>query len=285
MDYTEEIIRLGKEMREKSQNIHKKLYRAPEGSILIYKEDGKLKLYQLTYNDGKQKRTGIKLRPDIVKALVWKAYYSEKVSRLDHNITVLRNAVSNMLPMDYGSIIRCMPKNFELLGKEYLENWNSANMHPVFDDSISPADYQLFIPEEERSNWGTKPYRANSLFIDNKQNQSEDGHFFRSKNEMSIFSCYQKYDIPTHYDELLRFQWKLLSPDFVSLREDGKIIFHEHCGLVNNADYMKKHKEKLEIYEQCGIVPYDNLIISYENEFGGINMNLIEAQIRSMHRL
>ena len=54
----------------------------------------------------------------------------------------------------------------------------------------------------------------------------------------------------------------------------------EHLGKVNDKDYMDRNKYKFDVYEQYGIVPWDNLIVSYSQSNGGINEKLIDNLIR-----
>ena len=65
------------------------------------------------------------------------------------------------------------------------------------------------------------------------------------------------------------------------IRGDGILIYHEHCGKPWDPAYMAHHKWKLEQYEAVGIVPWDNLIITYDLPGGGIDMALVDAEIRS----
>lgn len=59
----------------------------------------------------------------------------------------------------------------------------------------------------------------------------------------------------------------------------GEIIYIEHCGLTNDRDYMRHHKKKLADYENVGIVPWKNLIVTYDDEDGKINMAAVRAEI------
>ena len=44
--------------------------------------------------------------------------------------------------------------------------------------------------------------------------------------------------------------------------------------------YMDRHKRKLEIYERADIAPWTNLIITYDDQYGNINMNVVESEIK-----
>ena len=62
---------------------------------------------------------------------------------------------------------------------------------------------------------------------------------------------------------------------------DAKIIYAEHCGMPHNKDYMARHKRKMELYESVGIVPWDNLIVTYGDINGNIDVRAIEGELRS----
>ncbi|MCQ4635662.1 hypothetical protein NE619_02885 [Anaerovorax odorimutans] len=42
---------------------------------------------------------------------------------------------------------------------------------------------------------------------------------------------------------------------------------------------MKRHKWKLAMYEKAGIVPWKNLIVTYDDENGNLDARIIEAEI------
>ena len=48
---------------------------------------------------------------------------------------------------------------------------------------------------------------------------------------------------------------------------------------MNDPDYMDSNRSKFAAYETVGIVPWDNLIITYDQADGGINEKLIDAMI------
>ena len=37
----------------------------------------------------------------------------------------------------------------------------------------------------------------------------------------------------------------------------------------------------MNMYERAGIVPWKNLIVTYDDEYGGIDTRIIEAEIRN----
>jgi len=281
MDYRYELIQMGKNMKEKSAFLHKRLRSMPKGTLQVALDKNWIRYNQLVYSNGHLTKYGIKTRPDLVKSLFNKAYITEYTERLDNNILILRDAVAKMNLLDEKNILDSLPENYSLLPKEYIGNWLPSSMHPVFTDAIPVREAQLYIPEEEIDIWATRPYRANSFNMNLKRYKTIDGIKMRSKSEIAILDIYKANGIAVHYDELLLFNGTRLSPDFIAVRYDGKVIIHEHCGMVNDKEYMNEHKRKLQIYEAFGFVPWDNLIITYDTADGGLDLKLIEAEILS----
>ena len=73
------------------------------------------------------------------------------------------------------------------------------------------------------------------------------------------------------------------APDFTILTKEG-IKYWEHCGKVNDKEYIRRHKWKMSMYESIGIVPWKNLIVTYDmmqdnNEVGLFDSRIIDTEI------
>lgn len=103
----------------------------------------------------------------------------------------------------------------------------------------------------------------------------------RSKSEMMIANTLQIYSVPFCYEATLKLSGRDFSPDFTIMRRrDHKIFYWEHFGLVHEWSYRKNMKYKLEIYEEHNIVPWDNLLISYDTEKGALDLQVIQHLIQ-----
>ena len=92
----------------------------------------------------------------------------------------------------------------------------------------------------------------------------------------------RQYGIPFRYEATTGIPDLPYVPDFMIKRpRDGKIFYWEHFGDVNDEKYMKRNGRKLERYEEYGIVPWDNLIITYDFQDGGVNVPLIDGMIHA----
>ena len=104
----------------------------------------------------------------------------------------------------------------------------------------------------------------------------------RSKNEVLHAEVMYRNHIPFRYEPVIHIGTTALILDFEAMRiRDAKIIYAEHCGMPHNKEYMARHKRKMELYESVGIVPWDNLIVTYGDINGNIDVRAIESELIS----
>ena len=69
-------------------------------------------------------------------------------------------------------------------------------------------------------------------------------------------------------------------PDFTVLRvQTRQEVFWEHLGMMDDPVYLENAIKKIVAYEQNGIFPGDNLILTYETKKNVINQRLIKSMI------
>ena len=93
-----------------------------------------------------------------------------------------------------------------------------------------------------------------------------------------IADMYYELNIPYRYEaELHLLNGKIKYPDFTLLNVNRReVIYHEHLGLLDDADYRKANLIKLNEYQKNGIYLGKNLIITYEAE--GVYLNILELK-------
>ena len=57
--------------------------------------------------------------------------------------------------------------------------------------------------------------------------------------------------------------------------------YEQSTFMPHNKEYMARHKRKMELYESVGIVPWDNLIVTYGDINGNIDVRAIESELIS----
>ena len=294
--------------------IKKEMRNYPDGKLMIAHDHGSYKKILVSAGkDNSRTRKGIGKNQTLVHRLARKAFLQEKLRRVNLNIALLNAAVRTMVSAEDSDIISVMPKNYDQLPKDYLltsavRRNTSYGPNPSTDPALPVKKVRLWVRDISPSEWGAQGYRQNSLYLERKNITLTNGMKVRSKSEAAIIGLFVRHGLIYHYDELVAFiqpenlrgldddysMWSgapnprsenpgrtvLKSPDFILIRSDGKLIYYEHVGLVNNPDYLADLQIKLAIYKANGIVPWDNLILTFDDPDGGINMQLVEAQLR-----
>lgn len=107
------------------------------------------------------------------------------------------------------------------------------------------------------------------------------GVYYKSKSEMLIAVMLTSFELEFKYEVAVREGMRKVYPDFAIRRpKDGKIFYWEHAGLTNKPEYICKLHERLDDYHEQDINLWDNLILSFDEPDGGLNMDYIEKIIR-----
>ena len=112
------------------------------------------------------------------------------------------------------------------------------------------------------------------------------GMLFRSKSEALIAELLHNAGISFYYESrlVLRDEWgekHFFYPDFTIELPDVRVIYWEHFGRMDSADYRQKNYKRLAIYHDNDIYPPNNLIITMESKKGGIDASAIRRIIES----
>ena len=104
----------------------------------------------------------------------------------------------------------------------------------------------------------------------------------RSKNEVLHAETMYRLGIPFRYEPVLHIGTNNLIPDFTALRiRDAKIFYMEDFCMKKKKEKIDKQKWKMRTYEAAGIVPWDNLIVTYGDVHGNVDLRIIESELRS----
>jgi ethanolamine utilization protein EutP (predicted NTPase) len=105
--------------------------------------------------------------------------------------------------------------------------------------------------------------------------------FVRSKSEVIIANMLNENGVSYEYEKELVIDGIKKLPDFtIEDAESGITWYWEHCGMMNNASYRKYWDEKKAFYTTHGIKEGENLIITYDDENGGIDSVKIKKIIQ-----
>ncbi len=260
MVYKKELERICRELTERYDDLSSELNQLPEGRLMCVEQDGTRKYLQripATGNRKKERRYGVKRDMDKLNGLVRKEYVSKAMRALEHDIHTLKMAIKRYRPTDENTVM----KDFSL---KYPEIANG-----IYSGGIDLEKWQ-------------KDYdRMEDFHPENLKQTAADGSRRRSLGELIIGSKLDHYGIPYRFEAEIGHPDIPYVPDFTIIRpRDGKIIFWEHLGNVNDQAYLDNNKHKFDVYERYGIVPWENLIISFSQSDYGINEKLIDGLIQ-----
>lgn len=164
-----------------------------------------------------------------------------------------------------------------------------------YSSYISKADHFLTTPSVAQQllqdagiistpsllDWYRAPYECNTSYPEHLTHKTGLGFNVRSKSESLIALLLHQYNIPFHYEEKLLLGSSTFYPDFTARHpKTGAFLYIEHFGKMDDPVYRQRALEKLQKYMSCGIIPFVNLIITFETKDCPLDTALVEMLIR-----
>jgi len=259
MIYKTDLERIKRELIERHDDLLQEMKELPEGELKCTDQGGNRRYFQRILATGNRKKEhcyGIKKKPELLKDLVRKEYVTKALKIIEKDIKALETVVKKYQPVDENSVMETFVAKY-----------------PELADGI----YSGCFDEEE---WKTRFSRIENYHPENLKHTAMDGTRNRSKNELYIASRLDHHKLTYRWDTPTGIPGLFRAPDFtIKRKRDGKIIYWEHMGMMYDLESRIDYKNKLEEYEKAGIVPWDNLILTYDTRDGGLRADLIEAMI------
>ena len=268
--FRDQIEEMVYEQRKILQNYTEELKSSPDGNLMCTSNHGKQIYYHTYYADGKYVRVSLNNKPDVIRALARKEYLSLAVKVLENNLMVLERTGSKLLPGDISHLKEKMKKPFLTLPDEYF-------FHGAYSEGI----YLLTGSEEgirRHIDWGCASYEKSTFKPEGLRYPTSLGYKVRSKSEQHIVEQLGNYAVPHRYEQILHIGDKQASIDFTFRDCNYEKFYWEHAGMMDDPYYRNRHERKMVILESAGIVPWKNLIVTYDND-GIINVPMIKSII------
>lgn len=260
MIYKNEIIRISNQVKDRIVDLQVEAESLPDGELYILASGPVPRFYKRLPKVGnrkKERRIGIKKDPDTLNALVRKKYITSALVLLNKNAELLEELINHFSTADENSVMMGFMEKYPELSKAV---YSGEKKDVIWQGAGTGAEDATYHPE-------------------NLKSTASDGSRRRSVGELLIGTKLDHYNIPYRYEVQAHPDLPYM-PDFTIKRpRDGKVIYWEHFGMVNDDEYMEGNRKKLIEYESVGIVPWENLIITYNQRDGGINEKLIDAMI------
>lgn len=244
--------------RNRLKKERKELRLLPDGSLGFRQSSSSTEyvhLYKDKEHDNSYIRKGITKNDHITNKLARKKYLQASIKMLEKEISLLENYLSKHIEPTTQNILDTLPLKYQQLPEE------------------------LYFPQKRAGKkWQNQPFEQNSKNLHEKVHITSKGLRVRSKSELIIAEKLDALGIPYRYEALIHYKNLTFSPDF-TIYLNGVLKYWEHCGMMSDPEYRKYNTWKLDIYEEMGIVPWNNLIITYDTVDGAINSSVIDAEI------
>ncbi len=153
----------------------------------------------------------------------------------------------------------------------YLDHYQnySSNVSQILDDPIFHNALREYITpfSDEIKDWANAPYKSNPYCPEQLRHTCLSGNNVRSKSEVFIDQALFLHGIPYRYECALSLDSCTIYPDFtIRHPHTGRIYYWEHFGMMDNPEYARKAFQKMQIYNENGILPSDQLIMTFENQ-------------------
>ncbi len=154
--------------------------------------------------------------------------------------------------------------------KRLLSDFDEFEIDNVFDNLI-PARKALITPiektiQQKYDEWLNCDYQSKEFREEIPVIMTENGERVRSKSEKIIADYLYRNKIKYKYEKPLFLKGiGTIYPDFTFFsRKEGKEIYWEHDGKMDDPDYARKAVHKLDVYENNGIFIGERLIVTFE---------------------
>lgn len=112
------------------------------------------------------------------------------------------------------------------------------------------------------------------------------GFFTRSKSEAIVAQRLSACGLRFAYEATLRIQgrtgkWKSIYPDFTIYLDDGRIIYLEHVGKLQEEKYQRRFLTKIAEYHKNDYLISRDVFITMDGPDGSIDIAAIDALIRT----
>ena len=286
MEYIKTLENMLSDLKGQRKMLNNELRKLPKGKLMISSNGDRLSFFDIGQPHSRVSPKGIGRKSDTVCKLARKAYVKENIRRIDVNIAILEKALAGSFPLDPKSLLAAMPKHFDCLDpKRVIQPYSETDSqwpNPCRDTSVYPRRAALRLEELTSQEWAALPYRENTKNLEHKVHRAGRGFYARSKSELLVLGEYDRREIYYHYDEVIEINGEYVSPDVIGVRSDGALIYQEHLGL-QDLNYTGDTIRKLALYRKAGILLGKNLFLTFDDENGGINMDLIRASIDTMY--
>ncbi|MBR4861896.1 MAG: hypothetical protein IKU09_06820 [Firmicutes bacterium] len=240
MDYMEITKRKIKNDKAMLRQMESRLGKCPPGYLKCVHVHGRPQYYHILPGNAKpiyinRKHIGL------VHELKYKRTLQESVRRLRQNILLEEKMLRGMMPWDYETVSRQLPKTYQVekipWGNVHLQNG------PRFTQSENPF-YREYLTQQTTFGLITRT-RGEAMYAEQLYSAG--------------FTLYYEKELLLR-DENGKYHRRY--PDFTIPLAGGLLYYLEHKGMVQNPKYRARDEETMRLYHLNGIYEPKNLLVT-----------------------
>jgi len=259
MDLNVELMQLLSELKAEQSCLYKELESYPQGLLGQTKQNGVYKLMLTDKSGDRRIRKTVSEGTELFSSVIQREYLKNKYNSLSEDCRLLEK------------LLQSINKKGLSIEDELLKKYTILNK-----SQISGA-----LKEMRADSWESEEYEHFNYYEEAKRHMTSRGLMVRSKSELLIAEKLYDYGISFRYEQVIHIGTYTVAPDFTIRRRDGKLFYWEHEGLTNSQTYLDRQIKKSQMYAGIGIVPWDNLIVTYDNTYGEVNLRIIGSEIEN----
>ena len=260
MEIYQELSEIVAKLETRAALVTQDLNTCPSGHLSFERTTKGYVLIQETTENEKRKRHKLSRDKDLAGALLRKEALQDEYELISRNIELLRTTIFQIQDYSPSAEMLKLMNRYKIVEHDLLNR--------IFDN-VTP------------SNWEMEPYNQSNYKPEEKRQINSRGLRLRSKSELLISEKFYEYGLEFRYEQILEFDGVRVVPDFIVRRNDGKLFIWEHEGFTHDKTYIERQFKKTQLYASQGIVPWDNLIITYDNSDGIIDLRIVDSEIKN----
>ena len=229
---------------------------APQGKLRLSSCRENVQYYHCTQGARKNGSYIPKEQMELIRRLAQKSY-DEKIIRLaDKRLSRVRKLLK-----DYDEIAN-------VYQREHVERQKLI-------DPVEPTW------EQQIEQWIAQKYQGKEFQEGTAVILTQKGERVRSKSEKILADYFYQNNIPYKYEMPLYLKGTgMVYPDFTFLsRKTRKEIYWEHDGRMDDPVYARSAVRKIQAYEENGIYPGENLILTFETEKTILDIRIVKGLV------
>lgn len=260
-----------KELKKIERKGERFLKDAPQGSLLVSKNNNTNQYYWRKDCTNKHGKYIKKNNEKIIQALAQKEYARKVLAVVKKQEEVIEKFLGDYYPNEIEDVYdrihlakRQWINPYRLSENEYAEQWEKNKKDEK--DKINKTNVN-------RHEMNCK--NEDAIF-------TEKGERVRSKSEKILADKLYIMGIPYVYEVPLYLEgYGYVRPDFTILnKKKRKEYYWEHLGMMDEPFYCEKAIKKIELYEKNGIFTGQKLILTYETSEHPLNARNLEMLIQ-----